>query len=407
MTEQRPGILTGLRVIEVSAFVAAPLGGATLAGMGADVIRVDPIGGGIDAGRWPLHNGRSLYWAGLNQGKRSVTLDLRSERGRELLTALVTNHNGAAEDGILLTNLGVPPWLGYDRLVERRPDLIMLVITGNPDGSTAVDYTVNAATGFPFVTGPESWRGPVNHVLPAWDALTGYLAATAILAAERHRRLTGQGQLIELSLMDVALAVTGHLGLLAEAQLEQEPRARYGNELFGSLSRDFRTRDGRSVIVIALTARQWSSLCQATGLGEAFQALEQKLGLDFRRDGDRFSARRQICALIEPWVAARDHDEVRLAFASAGVLWGPYQTFQELVASDPRCSMANPLFDEVEHPGIGTYRTAGSPVRFGAVPPAAPSASPSLGRHTDEVLQELAGVSREQLAALRAEHVIP
>src|ERR1700726_1046757 len=100
-----------------------------------------------------------------------------------------------------------------------RPDLIMGVISGRRDGGTAVDYTVNAALGFPWITGPEGHEGPINHVLPAWDAMTGFLAAPALLAAERPRRLTGAGQLVELSLADVGMAVAGHLGLLAEAIL--------------------------------------------------------------------------------------------------------------------------------------------------------------------------------------------
>lgn len=406
MNGQPAGILAGLRVVELSAFVAAPLGGATLAEMGADVIRVDPIGGGIDAGRWPLHNGRSLYWAGLNQGKRSLTLDLRSDRGRELVTALVTNRSGTADDGILLTNLGVPSWLRYERLVEQRADLIMLVITGSSDGGTAVDYTVNAALGFPYITGPESCDLPVNHVLPAWDALTGYLASTALLAAERQRRLTGRGQLIELSLMDVGLSVASHLGLLAEAQLVAEPRGRYGNDVYGSFGRDFRARDGRSVMVLALTARQWRSLCDATRLGESFATLERRLGLDFSQEGDRFNARRQIGALIAPWIAARDLDEVREAFDAAGVLWGPYQTFQELVASDPRASLANPIIGTVDDAQLGSFRSAASPIRFGAAPAREPASSPKLGEHTDEVLGGILNLPPDQLAALHAEHVI-
>src|SRR5215831_17277305 len=102
------GILAGLRVVELSAFVAAPLGGATLAALGADVIRIDPPGGGIDIGRWPLHGGRSLYWEGLNRGKRSVTLDLRSERGQEIAARL------AARAGTLLTNLPSRGALTYE-----------------------------------------------------------------------------------------------------------------------------------------------------------------------------------------------------------------------------------------------------------------------------------------------------
>ncbi|HEU5288507.1 MAG TPA: CoA transferase, partial [Candidatus Limnocylindria bacterium] len=229
----------GLRVVELSAFVAAPLGGATLAELGAEVVRIDPPGGGIDAHRWPLHQGRSLYWAGLNQGKRSVNIDTRTAKGQALVTDLV------ARAGVLLTNLPVREWSTYERLSARRPDLIMAVITGNPDGTTAVDYTVNAAVGIPFLTGPEGHDGPVNHVLPAWDALTGYAVATAIVAAELHRVRTGEGQLITLSLMDVALSTVGHLGLIGEAQLVAEPRGRYGNDVYGTFAHDFRTSDGR------------------------------------------------------------------------------------------------------------------------------------------------------------------
>src|SRR4029077_8913577 len=219
--EQRPwmtpgradqAILAGLRVVEPSAFVAAALGRRAVAAFGGDVLRVDPPGGGIDIDRWPLHRGRSLYWAGLNQGKRSVVIDTRHEHGPEKVARLITAPGEGG--GILLTNLPVSGWNSYDELKKRRGDLIMVVITGNRDGSQAVDYTVNAALGFPFITGPEGTEGPVNHVLPAWDAKPAVFAATATLAAERHRRLTAQGQLFELSLSDVGLAVAGHLGLI-------------------------------------------------------------------------------------------------------------------------------------------------------------------------------------------------
>ena len=174
-------ILAGLRIVELSAFVAAPLGGATLAALGADVIRVDPPGGGIDIDRWPLHRGRSLYWAGLNQGKRSVVIDMRSEAGQRQVAGLIAAPGEGG--GIVLTNLPVKGWSSYVELSKLRRDLIMVVITGDRDGGTAVDYTVNAALGFPRLTGPEDHDGPVNHVLPAWDGMTGFLAALAILAA--------------------------------------------------------------------------------------------------------------------------------------------------------------------------------------------------------------------------------
>ena len=158
--------LADLRIVELSAFVAAPLGGMTLAQMGADVIRIDPIGGNIDFRRWPLApSGQSLYWAGLNKGKRSVALALDTPEGRALAQALIT----APEEGggILLSNLPDQGWNGHAALQAVRADLISLRLVGNPDGSSAVDYTINPASGFPLITG--NGEEPVNHVLPAWE----------------------------------------------------------------------------------------------------------------------------------------------------------------------------------------------------------------------------------------------
>ena len=381
-----PPILTGLRVVELSAFIAAPLGGATLAALGADVIRVDPPGGGIDIDRWPLHRGRSLYWAGLNQGKRSVTIDTRTEVGQRRVAGLIAAPGEGG--GIVLTNLPVKGWSSYAELSKLRRDLIMVVISGDRDGGTAVDYTVNAALGFPWLTGPEDRDGPVNHVLPAWDAMTGFLAALAILAAERHRRLHGEGQLVELSLSDVGLAVAGHLGLIGEAMLEAQPRGRFGNDVYGTFGRDFGTREGRRVIVLALTARQWGSLGEATGLTRDFAALEARVGADFRKEADRWGHRASLCEMLAAWITERDLAEVGEAFERHGVLWGPYQTFKQLVAEDPRASTANPMFAEVEHPGLGSFLTAGSPLRFSAAVQVPPRPAPALGEHTDEVLRE-------------------
>ena len=379
-------ILSGLRVVELSAFVAAPLGGATLAALGADVIRVDPPGGGIDIDRWPLHRGRSLYWAGLNQGKRSVVIDTRSERGRRQVAGLIAAPGEGG--GIVLTNLPVKGWNSYESLAKLRRDLIMVVVTGDRGGGTAVDYTVNAALGFPWLTGPEGHDGPVNHVLPAWDAMTGFLAALAILAAERHRRLHGEGQLVELSLSDVGLAVAGHLGLIGEAVLEAEPRGRFGNDVYGTFGRDFGTRDGRRVMVLALTARQWASLGEATGLAAEFAALESRAGADFRNEADRWVHRKPLFAALESWFARHDLADIRKPFDSHGVLWGPYQTVKQLVADDPCASTANAMFSEIEQPGLGRFLTAGSPLRFGAASPVPPRPAPELGEHTDEVLRE-------------------
>ena len=399
------GILKDLRVIEGSAFVAAPLGGMTLAQLGADVIRFDPIGGGLDARRWPITaDGQSLFWAGMNKGKRSVAVDLRSARGRELLTDLITAPGKDA--GLFLTNFPASGWLDYNRLAARRPDLVMVNIVGNHDGSSAVDYTVNPATGFPWATGPMNLGVPFNHLLPAWDAITGTLAAAGVLAAERHRRLHGRGQLVRLALSDVAFAMVGHLGKIAEVQVNKSERPKYGNYLYGAFGRDFATKEGKRIMVVGLTARQWQNLVEATAIHDACTQIENLLGVDLSDEGDRFAAREVIGAVLKPWIISRTLPEVARIFDAHDVCWGPYQTFTELVETDSRCSPENPMFDLVEQPGIGTYLMAGSPLAFGACDRIPPRAAPRLGEHTDEVLGDILGLSDDAIGRLHDEGVV-
>jgi 2-methylfumaryl-CoA isomerase len=399
------GILAGMRVVEGSAFVAAPLGGMTLAQLGADVIRFDPIGGGLDAHRWPVTaQGKSLFWAGLNKGKRSIAVDMRSPQGKELITDLITAPG--ADAGLFLTNFPAAGWLDYTKLAIQRPDLIMVNIVGNPDGSSAVDYTVNPATGFPWTTGPGTVSTPVNHLLPAWDAITGTLAATGLLAAERKRRIEGTGQFVRLALADVALATVGHLGNIAEVQINKTERPKYGNYLYGAFGCDFATKDGKRVMVVGLTARQWRSLVAAVGFGDACVQVEKLLGVDLSKEGDRFAARHVISALIEPWVGSRTMSEVREVFDAHDVCWGPYQTFAELVTTDPRCSSANPMFAEVDQPGIGAYLMPGSPLEFSAVQRVPPGPAPRLGQHTDEILAGVLGLSGAEIGRLHADGVV-
>jgi len=399
------GILEGMRVVEGSAYVAAPLGGMTLAQMGADVIRFDPIGGSLDRTRWPVNDeGTSLFWAGLNKGKRSIQVDLRSERGQEVLTELITAPG--PEAGIVLTNFPLRGWLDYERLAERRPDLIMVSIVGNYDGSSAVDYTINPSTGFPWATGPRHLSVPFNHLLPAWDAITGTLAAAGVLAAERHRARTGEGQLVRIALSDVAFAMVGNLGKIAEAQVLRRERRKDGNYLYGAFGRDFLTSEGRRIMIVALTGRQWRNLVEATELHEAFETIEKLMNVDLSKEGDRFRAREVIGAVLKPWTISRSYDEIAAIFDAHDVSWGRYQTFRELVDEDPRCSTDNPMFEEIEQPGIGTYLVPGSPLDFGEVDRLPPRRAPLLGEHTDEVLSDLLGLGDAEIGRLYEQGVV-
>lgn len=397
-------ILQGLRIVEGSAFVAAPLAGMTLGQMGADVIRFDPLRGGLDARRWPVTaQGKSLYWPGLNKGKRSLAVDARTPEGRDIITRLITAPGEG--NGIFLTNFpAAKGWMSYDALREKRPDLIMVNLLGNADGSSAVDYTVNCAVGFPFVTGPErdaSQPAPINHVLPAWDAVAGYNLALAILAAERHRRMTGEGQLVKVALSDLAYAMCGHLGYIQEAQINKTERQACGNFLYGAYGSDFSTKDKRQLYIVVVTGRMWTELAQTTGLSDAFATLAAEKGFDFSKEGDRFAASKAITELLRPWCASRSLAEIEQAFAGTGVCWGPYRSFRQMVTEDPRCSATNPMFTELEQPGIGSYLVPGSPLDFSAFPRETPCRAPALGEHTDEILSADLGLSDAEIAALR------
>ncbi|MBV6635856.1 MAG: CoA transferase, partial [Mameliella sp.] len=189
------GILDGMRVVESSAFVAVPLAGMTLAQMGADVIRFDLPQGGMDYKRWPVtSSGESLFWAGMNKGKRSVALDVKCPRGREIAQEIIC---APGEDaGLFITNLAAKGWTDYETLKARREDLCMVSLRGDRHGKPAVDYTVNPSLGFPMATGPEGSSDPVAHVLPAWDCIAGNMVVSGLLAAERARLRKGLGQFV-------------------------------------------------------------------------------------------------------------------------------------------------------------------------------------------------------------------
>ena len=402
------GILSGLRVIEGSAFIAAPSAGMTLAQLGAEVIRFDPLGGGLDYRRWPVtEQGDSLYWAGLNKGKKSFAVDIRNPRGRELLSQLICAPGENPENnGIFLTNFPTSGWMSYETLKAQRGDLIMVNIKGNRDGTSEVDYTVNPATGFPNLTGPVGEGAPVNHVLPAWDIATGLAAVNGILAADRHRRLTGEGQIISLALTDMAFATLGNLGFIGEAQINGAHRTATGNNLYGAFGRDFETKDGRRVMIVAITGRQWPALVETAGIASGVAEIEARRGLDMKRQGDRYLATDDIAALLAPWCAEQDLAQLSATLTAGGVSWGPYQSVQQAVADDWRCSTDNSMFQEVEQPGIGTYLTPGSPLDFGAAPRETVRPAPALGQHTDQILAEILGLSDGEIAKLHDDNIV-
>ena len=393
------GILKGMRVVEGSAFVAIPLAGMTLAQMGAEVIRFDRLEGGLDARRWPVAaNGQSFFWAGLNKGKKSVAVNLQTDAGKELVTQIVTAPGRDA--GLFLTNLRVRGWMDYPTLSALRKDLIMVTLLGDRHGRPAVDYTINPSVGFPDATGPEGSADPVAHVLPAWDCIAGNMAVAALLAAERHRLRTGQGQEVVFTLKDAAAAMLGNLGIIGEMTTTGSDRAKVGNALFGGYGQDFICADGRRIMVVGLTARQWEGLIKVTQTQAEIARLEAQLGESLAEEGARFRHRAAITAVLTPFFASRRVQDFEAAFDKAGVTWSEFRSFARAVREDPDLSTANPMFSQIHQPGLGTFPVPGSPFTFSAQSRVAPAPAPGLGEHTEEVLAEVAGLSGHQIGRL-------
>jgi 2-methylfumaryl-CoA isomerase len=393
-------ILNGLRVVECASFIAAPSCALHLQQLGAQVVRIDPLGGGPDSRRWPLSpQGRSFYWEGLNKGKQSIAIDLSRPQGRSLAADIITADG--ADAGLFVTNFPKAGFLSHEALSRRRADLVTVRVMGWNDGGQALDYTVNAALGVPCMTGSAAnGDEPVNHVLPAWDLLAGSYGAFALLAAERHRRVTGQGQEVLVPLSDVAVASLGHMGQIAEV-LTGGDRPRLGNDLFGAFGRDFATADGQRVMVAAITARQWSGLLKALQLEAAVTAIEASRGVSFAVDeGQRFLHRDALFPLFEQAIGALPLQRVQTAFDAHGVCWSPYRTLSAALHADPHFDTGGELFTTLDHPSGHRYPAPGAMASFQGLARQPVQRAPRLGEHTDQVLAEVLSLSSRQIGEL-------
>jgi 2-methylfumaryl-CoA isomerase len=392
-------LLTGLSVIEASSFVASPSAGLYLAQMGAEIIRVDQIGGGPDYHRWPkTDEGRSLYWENLNRAKKSVALNLSAPEGRELLQELVR------KTGQFVTNFPVDGFLAHEKLSATRPDLITVRVMGMADGSPALDYTVNAAVGYPDLTGagPE----PVNHILPAWDLLTGAYAAFAMMAALHHRTATGQGQEMRIPLSDVAIGTVANLGGIAEMLYTGANRERLGNSVYGAFGRDFMTRDGIRLMLMAITPRQWTGLIKVLDIASEIAEIERERGVSFDRDeGVRFQHRDILFTLVEAKVATWKYAELKVALDVVGGCYGPYQTMHD-AAQDSALVTNNPIFGRADNPSGFDYPAAGSMATIPQIDRGAPQPAPLLGAHSEEILAERLGLTSAMIGELHVKGIV-
>ena len=392
-------ILHGMRVFESSAFVALPLAGMQLAQMGAEVIRFDNLGGGLDQYRRPLApNGESLFWHGLNKGKKSFAVNLKSEIGRELVSDLITSDGD--DSGLFITNLRVPGWTDYESLKKKRKDLVMVTLKGDRHGGPEVDYTVNPSIGIPSITGAEDSLEPVANALPAWDCIAGNMVVSSLLAAERDRLRTGKGQNVEFALKDAAAAIVGHLGMIGEATISDEQRGKSGNSLYGAYGQDFECSCGGRVIVIGLTLRQWRGLLKAMDKTDEIKKLEEELNVSLDDEGRRWVHRHEINDIFRPWFAKRKIIEFEKGFNDLGLTWSQFRTMKEAIDEDDDTFADNPMFETQDFDGIGKYMVPRSPVEFSNHLAISPEKPPKLGQHTEEILADIMRLGSGEIGVL-------
>jgi 2-methylfumaryl-CoA isomerase len=268
-----------------------------------------------------------------------------------------------------------------------------------------MDFTVNAASGYPLMNGPEDWdpatAPPVNQILPAWDFITGAYCAFAMLAGLRHRDATGEGSELRVPLGDVAIGTAFNAGAAAEMLYRGADRERIGNAIWGAFGRDFLSRDGKRFMVAALTAKQWTALLDAFDLRGEVAALEAQLGVDLSAgDHERFQNRHALFELFQAAAAKLDYAELAARMTKAGATFERYRTMHEMT-TDPELVTDNPLFGpSPANPSGFEYPAPRSFANIPDRPAGDPKAAPYLGEHSEEVLAERLGLSSGQIATL-------
>ncbi|MVU77228.1 CoA transferase [Nocardia sp. ET3-3] len=398
MTEQA---LHGIRVLDVSTVLAAPVTATLLGDFGADVVKVEEPGRG-DFTRLGADNpgGRSLQWSQEGRNKRSVTLNLRTERGRELLRGMIPHFD------VVITNYR-PPTLdkwGMDpqSLQQLNPRAVLVYLTGY--GLTgpyrdrgAFDRIASAFAGLTYVSGDPD-RPPVRSGYSVIDFMSAYLAAFATMTALYHRDLNGgQGQVIDLALYEAGFRASENALLNYSANGAVRERSGNTNPFIVPAS-DFDTADGRRISVHAGTEPLFRRLCTVMGRPELCE--DER----FSTVAARIQNQRQLYALVAEWTAGRTADEAAKLLSDNDIPAAPLMSIAD-IAADPHYRARGTIVD-VDDPDHGRISMAAPLPRMSATPGRIRSLGPELGSSTDDILAELLGLNTETRSALRAEGII-
>jgi len=252
----------------------------------------------------------------------------------------------------------------------------------------------------PWMTGFADDPRPVNHTFPAWDFITGAYAALSLVSAERARREGRGGCEVRIPLSDIAATTLANFGMLAEVMQTGADRPRQGNDVYAAFGRDFAIKDGRRLMVVAITPRQWRVLVKTVDLEAPVAALETELSVSFAgHEAVRYQHRVRLYPLFEAAFARKTEAELAPAFEAEGVCWSAYRTLSE-AAKDDSLFAANPVFGRAAQPSGLDYPVPGPAATLAGQARGAPTPAPKLGTHTDEVLADLLGMSSGEIARL-------
>ena len=392
--------LADLLVLDLSRVLAGPFATMMLADLGAEVIKVERPGRGDDTRQWgpPWAGGESAYYLSANRNKKSITLNLKSGKGREIVRAL------ASQADVLIENWRIGTmkrWgLGYEMLQALNPGLIYCAITGY--GQTGpyrdrpgYDFIIQAEGGGMSITGPV--EGPPMKVgVAIVDITAGLFATTSILAALHERERSGKGQYVDIALLDSQVAWLANVG--SNYLVSGQRPARYGNAHPNIVPYEpFPTSDGWIAVGVG-NDRQWQRLCALAGWDDL--AADER----FATNPQRVEHRDVLVPMLQERFRARTSEKWHAALQEAGIPCGLIN-FIDQVFSDPQV-LARDMLVELPHPTAGTVRLAGSPLKLSRTPALIEEPPPLLGQHTEEILTKYLGYTPDDLARLRDEAVI-
>ncbi len=395
------GPLKGIRILDLGWVLSAPFATMVLSDLGAEVIKLErPKVGDIARDNGPHVRGISTYFLSLNRGKKSISINLTSETGKEIFLGLVKQVDVVVENFVpgTMKRLG----LDYEGLKQHNPKIIYAACsgfgqTGPYATKPAFDVIVQAMGGILSTTG-EPGGPPVRPGASLGDIAAGLFLAIAILAALQERHTSGQGQMIDLSMLDCQMAIqeNAFVRYLATGEI---PKALGTRHPVFTPFQVFPTKDGYvAVATMGGVKDQWPLFCASIGR------------LDIIDDA-RFATgwlRTQNYAVLEPILneamRARTTEEWLKEFESVGFACGPVNTIDR-VAADPQVAHRGMIID-VNHPRAGSFKVVNTPIKLSRTPAKVQQASPDLGEHTEEVLVKLLGMTQQQVNELRNSGII-